>query len=98
MAVSLVDGAGGSMISDCGGTLSVTGTVTNNGVMEAVNGGTLESYGLVVNNGLIKCAFQQTRISTLDSLTTGFCLSSDRHPPDRVDKCPWAKMFAYSAF
>jgi hypothetical protein len=48
----LVD-AGGSMISDCGGTLSVTGTITNNGVIEAVNGGTLESYGLVINNGFI---------------------------------------------
>jgi hypothetical protein len=48
----LVD-PGGSVQADCGGMLTFTGSVTNNGVWSAVNGSVLESYGSVVNNGLI---------------------------------------------
>jgi hypothetical protein len=74
----LVD-AGGSMISDCGGTLLVTGTVTNNGVMEAVNGGTLESYGLVVNNGLINVLSGNTNFHA-GFVNNGFVLNSNSIP------------------
>ena len=45
--------AGGLVLADCGGSLTFTGIVTNNGSLKAVNGSTLESYGLVVNNGVI---------------------------------------------
>jgi hypothetical protein len=41
------------VIADCGGTLTFTGIVTNNGVMIALNGTTLEAYGVVINNGFI---------------------------------------------
>jgi hypothetical protein len=44
---------GGRILADCGGNLTFTETITNNGIMKAVNGSTLESYGLVVNNGVI---------------------------------------------
>ncbi|MGD1018918.1 MAG: hypothetical protein ABSA12_06320 [Verrucomicrobiia bacterium] len=50
--VVLVD-AGGSVVADCGGTLTFNGSVTNNGIMHAENGSILESYGPVVNNGII---------------------------------------------
>jgi hypothetical protein len=48
----LVD-PGGTIIADCGGTLTFTGVVTNNGTWTALNGSTFTSYGPVVNNGLI---------------------------------------------
>jgi hypothetical protein len=48
----LVD-AGGAVVADCGGTLTFTGIVTNNGTWTALNGTVFESYGPVVNNGLI---------------------------------------------
>jgi hypothetical protein len=48
----LVD-AGGKVQADCGGTLTFTGTVTNNGLLWASNGSVLESYGPVVNNGVL---------------------------------------------
>jgi len=48
----LVD-AGGTVLADCGGTLTFTDIVTNNGSWKAVNGSVLESYGPVVNNGLM---------------------------------------------
>ncbi len=44
---------GGTVVSDCGGTLTFNGSVTNNGTMLAVNGSVLEAYGTVVNNGVI---------------------------------------------
>jgi T5SS/PEP-CTERM-associated repeat protein len=48
----LVD-PGGQVIIDCGGLLTFTGTVTNNGTIRAINGSALEVYGTVVNNGVI---------------------------------------------
>ncbi len=45
--------AGGTVLADCGGTLTFTGILTNNGLMRASNGTVLESYSSVVNNGLI---------------------------------------------
>jgi T5SS/PEP-CTERM-associated repeat protein len=45
--------AGGIAAIDCGGTLTVTGTVTNNGSIVATNGAFLAFQGLVVNNGTI---------------------------------------------
>jgi autotransporter family porin len=48
----LVD-AGGRVVADCGGTLTFTGAVTNNGVLRALNGSVLKSLAPVVNNGVI---------------------------------------------
>jgi T5SS/PEP-CTERM-associated repeat protein len=50
---SVVDNPGGTIVANCGGTLTFTGIVTNNGTMQALNGSVLEAYGLVVNNGVI---------------------------------------------
>jgi T5SS/PEP-CTERM-associated repeat protein len=50
--VVVVD-AGGTALTDCGGSLTFGGSVTNNGTLRAVNGSVLEAYGPVVNNGLI---------------------------------------------
>jgi fibronectin-binding autotransporter adhesin len=50
---SVVDNPGGTIVANCGGTLTFTGIVTNNGTMQALNGSVLEAYGLVVNNGII---------------------------------------------
>ncbi len=44
---------GATILTTCGGTLTIIGTVTNNGLLRATNGSMLESYGTVVNNGLI---------------------------------------------
>jgi T5SS/PEP-CTERM-associated repeat protein len=41
---------GGTVLADCGGTLTFTGIVTNRGIMRAVNGSVLESYGPLVND------------------------------------------------
>jgi hypothetical protein len=48
----LVD-PGGTVLTDCGSTLTFIGVVTNNGTLKAINGSVLESYGPVVNNGVI---------------------------------------------
>jgi T5SS/PEP-CTERM-associated repeat protein len=50
---SVVDNPGGTIVANCGDTLTFTGIVTNNGTMQALNGSVLEAYGLVVNNGVI---------------------------------------------
>src|SRR5579859_3832693 len=44
---------GGVVAASCGGTLTFTGIVTNNGDIQVVNGTVLESYGTLVNNGII---------------------------------------------
>jgi hypothetical protein len=44
--------AGGTVLVDCG-RLTLTGSVTNNGTMRAINGSLLEAFGTVVNNGTI---------------------------------------------
>ncbi len=44
---------GGTVLASCGGTLTFTGIVTNNGMMQAINDSVLQGYGQVVNNGLI---------------------------------------------
>ena len=48
--------SGGTVVVDCGGTLTFTGIVTNNGTIWAVNGSVLEAYSNFVNNGLIDIA------------------------------------------
>jgi hypothetical protein len=45
--------AGGAVVVDCGGVLTFTGSVTNNGILHAQNGSVLESCGPLVNNGVI---------------------------------------------
>ncbi len=49
---TVVIDAGGTVIADCS-PLVFTGSVTNNGVMRAINGSIIESYGPVINNGVI---------------------------------------------
>ena len=44
---------GGVVAASCGGTLTFTGTVTNNGDLQVVEGTTLETYGTFVNNGVL---------------------------------------------
>jgi T5SS/PEP-CTERM-associated repeat protein/uncharacterized repeat protein (TIGR03803 family) len=44
---------GGTVLANCGGTLTFSDVVTNNGTMQAVNGSVLQAYGPVVNNGFI---------------------------------------------
>jgi T5SS/PEP-CTERM-associated repeat protein len=48
--------SGSSVQADCGGTLTFTGIVTNNGTMQAINSSVLEAYGTMVNNGTINIA------------------------------------------
>jgi T5SS/PEP-CTERM-associated repeat protein len=50
---SVVVNPGGTVLANCGGTLTFTDIVTNNGMMQTIGGTTLEAYGLVVNNGVI---------------------------------------------
>jgi T5SS/PEP-CTERM-associated repeat protein len=44
---------GGTVIANCGGTLTFTGIVTNNGILRADGGSALQAYGTVVNYGTI---------------------------------------------
>ena len=44
---------GGIISASCGGTLTFTGTVTNNGDLQVVEGTTLETYGTLINNGIL---------------------------------------------
>ena len=48
----LVD-TGGTVLADCGSTLTLTGSVTNNGLLVVNNASVLESSGTLVNNGKI---------------------------------------------
>jgi hypothetical protein len=50
---SVMVDAGGTVLADCGGTLTFTGILTNNGTLRAISGTTLEAYDTVVNNGTI---------------------------------------------
>jgi T5SS/PEP-CTERM-associated repeat protein len=50
---SVVVNPGGTVVANCGGTLTFTGIVTNNGTMQALNGSVLEAYSNFVNNGII---------------------------------------------
>jgi hypothetical protein len=70
----LVD-AGGRVVADCGGTLTFTGVVTNNGVLRALNGSVLESSAPVINNGVIdllggSASFQSGLINNGSVITT----------------------------
>jgi len=48
---SVVVEPGGAVVANCGGTLTFTGTVTNNGSIFAVNGTFINFYGPVINDG-----------------------------------------------
>ena len=50
---SVVIDPGGTVLSECGRTLTFTGTVTNNGTMRAINNSVLQTTGTLVNNGVI---------------------------------------------
>ena len=41
------------MLASCGGTLTFGNSITNNGLLTAIDGTMLEAYGTVVNNGTI---------------------------------------------
>jgi T5SS/PEP-CTERM-associated repeat protein len=43
---------GGTVLASCG-ALTVSGIITNNGLMQAIGGSVLEAYGAVINNGTI---------------------------------------------
>ncbi|HUJ11262.1 MAG TPA: hypothetical protein VL171_14690 [Verrucomicrobiae bacterium] len=44
---------GGTILADCGGTMTFTGVITNDGLIRATSGTALGSYGTLVNNGVI---------------------------------------------
>jgi T5SS/PEP-CTERM-associated repeat protein len=71
--------AGGMMLADCGGTLTFTGIVTNNGSLKAVNGSVLESYGPVVNNGVINALDGSTNFPS-GFINNGVVLCTDSVP------------------
>jgi fibronectin-binding autotransporter adhesin len=50
---SVIVNPGGTVLANCGGTMTFTGIVTNNGTMRAINGSVLETYSNLVNNGTI---------------------------------------------
>jgi hypothetical protein len=50
---SVVVDPGATILASCGGTLSVTAVVTNNGSIVVTNATTINFYGPMVNNGLI---------------------------------------------
>jgi hypothetical protein len=50
---SVIVDPGGEALANCGGSLTFTGIVINNGTLRASNGSVLEFYGPVVNNGLV---------------------------------------------
>jgi hypothetical protein len=74
----LVD-AGGTVLTDCGGALTFTGVVTNNGLLQAVNGGVLESYGPVVNNDVIDVISGNTNFHS-GFVNNGVVLTADNVP------------------
>jgi hypothetical protein len=74
----LVD-AGGTVLADCGGTLTFSGIVTNNGYSKAVNGSVLESYGPVVNNGVIDVIDGHTNFLA-GFVNNGVVLTADNVP------------------
>jgi hypothetical protein len=74
----LVD-AGGRVVADCGGILTFTGTITNNGDLVAVNGSVLESYGPVVNNGVINVLDGNTNFHS-GFVNNGVVLTSNSVP------------------
>jgi hypothetical protein len=48
----LVD-PGATVLLNCGGTMTFTGILSNNGTVQAIDASVIESYGTVVNNGTI---------------------------------------------
>jgi hypothetical protein len=63
---------GGTVLVNCGGTLTFTGSVTNNGTMQAVNGSVLQADGQVVNNGVINAVNGSTEF--LGGLVNNGCV------------------------
>ncbi len=74
----LVD-PGGTVLADCGGTLTFTGAVTNNGSWKAINGSVLESSGPVVNNGVINVIDGHTNFLA-GFVNNGVVLTADNLP------------------
>ena len=74
----LVD-VGGAVLTDCGGTLTFTGIVTNNGSWKADNGSVLESYGPLVNNGVINVIDGHTNFLA-GFVNNGVVLTADNIP------------------
>jgi len=71
--------AGGTALTDCGGALTFTGIVTNNGTLKAVNGSVLESYGPVVNNDVINVVDGHTNFHA-GFVNNGVVLTADNIP------------------
>jgi T5SS/PEP-CTERM-associated repeat protein len=66
---------GGTVLANCGGMLTFTGSVTNNGIMQAVDGSVLQAYGTVVNNGIINAVNGSTEF--LGGLVNNGCVLTE---------------------
>jgi hypothetical protein len=76
---SVVVNPGGTVVANCGGTLTFTGIVTNNGTMQALNGSTLESYSNLVNNGVIDIRGGTTNFSG-GFINNGIVITTNNFP------------------
>jgi hypothetical protein len=76
---SVVVDAGGSVLAGCGGTLTFTGVITNNGILHANNGSVLESYNEVVNNGVIDVVDGNTNFHS-GFVNNGVVVTADNIP------------------
>jgi uncharacterized repeat protein (TIGR03803 family)/T5SS/PEP-CTERM-associated repeat protein len=65
---------GGTVLADCGGTLTVRGNVTNNGSIIATNGTTIDLVGTVVGTGTV--------ISTDGSVQFSVAINTSSSPPN----------------
>jgi formylmethanofuran dehydrogenase subunit C len=76
---SVIVDPGGTVLADCGGTLTFTGIVTNNGSWKAINGSVLESFGPVVNNGVLNVIDGHTNFLA-GFVNNGVVLTADNLP------------------
>jgi T5SS/PEP-CTERM-associated repeat protein len=80
---------GGTVLANCGGTLTFSGMVTNNGTMLAVNNTVLQADGQVVNNGLIiatngTAQFLGGLVNNGVVLTNGTVMTSNNYQISRI--------------
>jgi hypothetical protein len=80
---------GGTVLADCGDTLSFTGAVTNNGILFASNNTLINFYGSVVNNGLMDFTNGCVQFfSTLEGNGTLLATCTNA-PPGRTSTNSW---------
>jgi hypothetical protein len=76
---SVIIDPGGTVLAECGGRLTFTGILTNNGILKAINGSVLESYSTVVNNGVIEIFDGNTNFHA-GFINNGLVLDADSIP------------------